>query len=264
VASLLTYVDAQDRVVSGKVTALETGIPIPGVNVIVKGSTLGTITDIDGHYKLTIPNSKTIRLVFSFIGLATEEVQVGAKTVIDMVMVAEIKQLSEVVVTALGMESDKAMLGYSIQSISSKDLDHTLESNIVNSINQKAAGVYVYSSAGSPGASASIRIRGNSSITLSNNPLFVVDGVPINNNEIGNQWGGRDQSNRAIDINPNDVANITVLKGPAATVLYGIRAANGAIILTTKKGDKGKPKIRFSTTYIASHVNKLPGKQLPG
>jgi TonB-linked SusC/RagA family outer membrane protein len=178
-----------------------------------------------------------------------------------MVMTADIRQLSEVVVTAVGIESDKKTLGYSIQTVQDEEIRSTLEPNIVNTINQKAAGVYVYSSSGSPGASASIRIRGNTSITLENNPLFVVDGVPINNNEVLNGYGGVDQSNRAIDLNPNDVASLTVLKGPAATVLYGIRAANGAIIITTKKGNKGKPKITFSTSYIASQVNKLPGKQ---
>jgi TonB-linked SusC/RagA family outer membrane protein len=231
------------------------------VNVIVKGSTIGTVTDINGYYRINIPDHKETTLTFSFIGLATEEVLVGSKSVIDMVMTADIRQLSEVVVTAVGIESDKKTLGYSIQTVQDEEIRSTLEPNIVNTINQKAAGVYVYSSSGSPGASASIRIRGNTSITLENNPLFVVDGVPINNNEVLNGYGGVDQSNRAIDLNPNDVASLTVLKGPAATVLYGIRAANGAIIITTKKGNKGKPKITFSTSYIASQVNKLPGKQ---
>ncbi len=252
---------AQERTVDGRVTALDNGTPIPGVNVIVKGSTIGTVTDINGYYRINIPDHKGTTLTFSFIGLATEEVLVGSKSVIDMVMTADIRQLSEVVVTAVGIESDKKSLGYSIQTVQNEELRNTLEPNIVNTLNQKAAGVYVYSSSGSPGGSASIRIRGNTSITLENNPLFVVDGVPVNNNEVLNGYGGVDQSNRAIDLNPNDVASLTVLKGPAATVLYGIRAANGAIIITTKKGNKGKPKITFSTSYIASQVNKLPGKQ---
>ena len=252
---------AQDRFVSGKVTALESGTPIPGVNVILKGTTFGTVTDIGGNYKLGIIDQSDNILIFSFIGLATEEVIIGSQSRIDMVMTAEIKQLTEVVVTAVGIESNKKTLGYSIQSVSDEEISNTLETNIVNSLNQKAAGVYVYSSSGSPGASASIRIRGNTSITLENNPLFVVDGVPVNNSEILNNPSGVDQSNRAIDLNPNDVASLTVLKGPAATVLYGIRAANGAIIITTKKGQKGKPRITFSTSYIASKVNKLPEKQ---
>ena len=252
---------AQERTVDGRVTALDNGTPIPGVNVIVKGSTIGTVTDINGYYRINIPDHKGTTLTFSFIGLATEEVLVGSKSVIDMVMTADIRQLSEVVVTAVGIESDKKSLGYSIQTVQNEELRNTLEPNIVNTLNQKAAGVYVYSSSGSPGGSASIRIRGNTSVTLENNPLIIVDGVPINNNEVLNNPSGVDQSNRAIDLNPNDVASITVLKGPAATVLYGIRAANGAIILTTRKGKNGKPKITFSSSYIASKVNMLPGKQ---
>ena len=256
------YCFAQQITVSGKVLALESGSPIPGVNVIIKGSTIGTVTNIDGSYKINVPNQKDACLIFSFIGLATEEVTIGSQAVIDMVMTAEIRQLSGVIITAVGIESDKAALGYSIQSISDTEISNTLESNIVNSLNQKAAGVYVYSTSGSPGASSSIRIRGNTSITLGNSPLFVVDGVPINNWEANSYPASHvDQSNRAIDLNPADVASLTVLKGPAATVLYGIRAANGAIIITTKKGEKGKPKITFSTSYIASQVNKLPGKQ---
>ena len=258
---LSLHLQAQERIISGKVSSLDTGVPIPGVNIIIKGSTIGTVTDINGFYRFRIPNQKDIIIVFSFIGLATEEVVVGSRDKIDMVMTADIRQLNELVVTAVGIESDKATLGYAIQSVQEEEIQNSLEPNIANAINQKAAGVYVYSSSGSPGASASIRIRGNTSITLENNPLFVVDGVPINNNEVLNNPSGVDQSNRAIDLNPNDVASITVLKGPAATVLYGIRASNGAIIITTKKGKKGRPKITFSSSYIASQVNKLPGKQ---
>ena len=258
---LSSHILAQDRIIVGNVSSLETENPIPGVNVLIKGTTIGTVTDINGNYRFQIPDQKETILVFSFIGLATEEVIVGSRNRIDMVMTAEIKQLNELVVTAVGIESDKATLGYSVQSVQEEEIRNTLEPNIANAINQKAAGVYVYSSSGSPGASASIRIRGNTSITLENNPLFIVDGVPINNNEVLNNVGGVDQSNRAIDLNPNDVASITVLKGPAATVLYGIRAANGAIIITTRKGKKGKPKITFSSSYIASKVNKLPQKQ---
>jgi TonB-linked SusC/RagA family outer membrane protein len=257
---LATSVFAQERTVSGKVTAEESGTPIPGVNVILKGTTVGTVTDIDGNYKLNVPADGGT-LVFSFIGLATEEVRIGSQSVIDMLMTADIKQLTEVVVTAVGIEADRATLGYSIQTVNSDEIVSSGEANLVNALNQKAAGVFVYSSAGSPGASASVRIRGNTSINLGNSPLFVVDGVPIDNSESGNGVDGVDQSNRAIDINPNDISTLTVLKGPAATVLYGIRAANGAIIITTKRGKKGKPKIEFSTNYTASQVNKLVEQQ---
>jgi TonB-linked SusC/RagA family outer membrane protein len=257
---LVTGVMAQEKTISGRVVAEENGTPIPGVNVILKGTTIGTVSDIDGNYKLNVPAEGGI-LVYSFIGLATEEVRIGNQSVIDMVMTADIKQLSEVVVTAIGLESEKAALGFSIQTVGAEEVQASGETNIVSALNQKAAGVYVYQNAGTPGASASIRIRGNTSVNLSNTPLFVVDGVPIDNSDVGNGTGGANQSNRAIDINPNDIASMTVLKGPAATVLYGIRASSGAIIITTKKGSVGKPKVTFSSSYAASQVNKLVEKQ---
>ena len=248
---------SQERSITGTVTAQDNGSPVPGVNVILKGTTIGTVTDIDGKYRIQVPaNGGT--LVFSFIGLATEEVKIGAQSVIDMVMTADIKQLSEVVVTAMGLQQDKATLGYSVQNVNKDEVSNSLEPNIVEALSSKAAGVVVYSSSGSPGASSSIRIRGNTSISLTNSPLFVIDGVPIDNSGGDPGVDGVDVTNRAADINPNDIASITVLKGPAATVLYGIRAANGAIIMTTMKGKEGKPKVEFSSTTVGSRVNKLP------
>jgi TonB-linked SusC/RagA family outer membrane protein len=248
------------RTVTGTVTGEEDGTPVPGVNVIVKGTSGGTVTDIDGKYQIGVPEDGGI-LVFSFIGLATEEVDIGNQSVIDMVMTADIKQLEEIVVTALGQESNKASIGYSIQNVDNQELVEARETNIVNALNSKVAGVSVVSSAGTPGASSNIRIRGNVSISGSNSPLFVIDGVPIDNSQFGGDVDGVNRSNRAIDLNPNDVASMTVLKGPAATVLYGIRAANGAIIVTTKKGSKGKAKVTYSGTYRLDQVNKLPPLQ---
>lgn len=247
------------RVVTGSVTAEDDGSPVPGVNVIVKGTAIGTVTDIEGRYQVSVPDNNSV-LVFSFIGLATEEVTVGTQTVIDMVMTADIRQLTEVVITALGIEKDRASLGYSVQSVNADELVNSRETNIVNALNSKAAGVMVVSASGSPGASAMIRIRGASSISRTNQPLFVVDGMPIDNSGGLNDVDGVDNSNRAIDINPNDIASLTVLKGPAATALYGIRAANGAIIVTTKRGGKGM-KVEFSGAYTANQVNKLPEMQ---
>jgi len=247
---------AQERTVSGKVTSVEDGTSLPGVNVVLKGTTTGTVTDIDGNYKLTVPSDGGT-LVFSFVGLATEEVEIGSRSVIDLQMTSDVQQLSEVVVTAIGIESNKRALGYSVQNVDGEELENTQETNLVNALNGKAAGVTVVSSAGSPGASANIRIRGNTSITGNNQPLFVVDGVPIDNNEFGNGVGGVDQSNRAIDINPSDIESLTVLKGPSATALYGIRAANGAIVITTKKGKRNsKAVVTFSSSVEFSEVNK--------
>ncbi|MEQ8575552.1 MAG: SusC/RagA family TonB-linked outer membrane protein, partial [Fulvivirga sp.] len=151
-------------------------------------------------------------------------------------------------------------LGYSVQNVAADDIVNARETNLVNALNSKVAGVSVVSSSGSPGASSNIRIRGNTSINGSNSPLFVIDGVPIDNSTggQGNGTGGVDNSNRAIDINSNDIESLTVLKGASATVLYGIRAANGAIIITTKKGKSGKAKVNFNTSLTFDQVNKLP------
>lgn len=262
---------AQETVVSGKVTSDEDGSALPGVNVLVKGTTTGTITDFDGNYKITVPNGS--ELLFSFIGFLTEEVQVNGRSVIDVTMTTDVTQLTEVVVTAAGIEANKRELGYSIQNVDADEVRKSGENNFVAALSGKIAGVQVTSSGGSPGAAAQIRIRGNKSVQGSNGPLFVVDGVPIDNSTFntadspeddvsGLGAGGVTNSNRAIDINPEDVASLTVLKGPAATVLYGIRAANGAVVITTKKGSRNSAaKVKYSFGYTIDKVNKLPDLQ---
>ncbi len=267
--SILTM--AQDRMVSGKVTALDDNSELPGVSVLLKGTTTGTITDVNGNYKITVPDNAVI--VFSFVGLKSQEINVGTRTTIDIQMESDIKQLSEVVVTAAGIEANKRELGYSIQNVASDEIMKSGENNFVSALSGKIAGVQVTSSGGSPGAAAQIRIRGNKSVQGSNGPLFVIDGVPIDNStfntadspedDVANLGsGGVTNSNRAIDINPSDVASLTVLKGPAATVLYGIRAANGAVVITTKKGSRNSAaKIKYSLGYSIDKVNKLPDLQ---
>lgn len=251
---------AQDRTITGKVTSAEDGTSLPGVNVIVKGTTTGTTTNAEGNYTIA-EVTQNATLVFSFIGLVTQEIAIGEQNVVNVKLASETQELSEVVVTAIGIESSKRSLGYSIQEVNADELVKARETNLVNALNSKVAGVTVVGSSGSPGASANIRIRGNTSINGSNSPLFVVDGVPIDNSSVGNDVGGVDNSNRAIDINPNDIQSLSILKGPAATVLYGIRAANGAVIITTKKGKSGRPTITFNSAYTLDQVNKLPELQ---
>ena len=164
-------VAAQDRSVSGRITSSEDGLPLPGVNVIVKGSSDGTVTDIDGNYKIAVPEGST--LVFSFIGYETIERQVGATSVLDVALSADTKQLSEVVITAIGLEANKRELGYSIQNIDAEEIQNSNETNLVSALSGKAAGVQVVSSSGTPGASAQIRIRGNKSVSGSNSPSFL-------------------------------------------------------------------------------------------
>jgi len=254
------YAWAQDRTVSGKVSD-ETGAGLPGVNISIKGTSQGVISDVDGMYNISVPSDKNV-LVFSFIGMETKEVLIGNRSVVDVTMASDTKQLSEVIVTAVGIEQNRKQLAYAVQEVEGKSLTESQEPNLVNALNSKIAGVNVVSSSGTPGASSSIRIRGNTSITGSNSPLFVVDGVPIDNDEVGEAVDGVSNSNRAVDINPEDIESLSVLKGPAATVLYGIRAANGAVIITTKKGRKNMaPLISVSSSIEISEVNRLPEMQ---
>ncbi|MEL6649817.1 MAG: SusC/RagA family TonB-linked outer membrane protein, partial [Bacteroidota bacterium] len=246
--------------VSGTVSNGDSGEPIEGAAVLVKGTTIGMFTDAEGRYELSVPEGANT-LVFTFVGMKKEEVAIDGRSTVDLAMTPDVLELDEVVVTAVGIETNRRELGYSIQNVDSEDIVNARETNLVNALNSKVAGVTVVSSAGSPGASANIRVRGSTSINGSNSPLFVVDGVPIDNSESGNGTAGVDQSNRAIDINPNDIASLTVLKGPAATVLYGIRAANGAIIITTKSGQTGKPKVTLNVGYGINQVNKMPERQ---
>jgi TonB-linked SusC/RagA family outer membrane protein len=235
---------------------------LPGVSVVLKGTTQGTATDGDGKYSLTLPDGDGT-LVFSFIGYLTEEVAVNNQNTINLTMVTDIKTLNEVVVTAVGLERSRKSIGYSVQEVQGKELVTARETNLVSALSGRIAGVQVINSGGSPGASATVRIRGNSSLLGNNSPLFVVDGIPIDNSNdltfVSNANSGVTQSNRAIDLNPDDIDKMTVLKGPSATALYGIRASNGAIIITTKKGHpsaNSKTQISYSTSLMVDEVNR--------
>ena len=256
----IVKIKSDDITVTGTVTSAEDGSTIPGVTVVVEGVGTGVVTDIDGKYRLEVPSEESI-LTFSFIGFKTIQQKVGTSSVIDVAMEPDIKELSEVVITAIGLESDKRALGYSIHNVDTDDIIKSRETNLSAALSSKAAGVQVISASGSPGASATVRIRGSRTASSGNEPLYVVDGVPINNNTSGNGIIGVDVSNRAIDINPNDIEKVTILKGPSATVLYGSRAANGAIMINTKRGKMGTPTVTLTSTYGLSEVNKLPEKQ---
>ena len=245
---------AQDRTVTGRVTGNEDGAPIPGVNVLVKGSTNGTTTDAEGRYTISVPANAT--LVYSFIGLIAQEIAVGNRTAIDVQMRSDVQALGEVIVTAVGIERQTREIGYAVQQVKGEQLVQKSEPNVINALQGKLSGVEIISSSGAPGASTQIFIRGLSSITGNNQALFVVDGVPIDNSTIFTSnptTGGAAYSNRALDLNPNDIESINVLKGPAAAVLYGSRAGNGAVIVTTKKGRTTGDK-KFEVA-VASSLN---------
>jgi TonB-linked SusC/RagA family outer membrane protein len=242
---------AQERSVTGKVRSSEDGLGLPGVNVVLKGTATGTMTDAEGNFSLRVPESSV--LIFSYVGFISQEVAVGNNTTINISLVVDAKTLSEVVITAFGLGQEKKALGFAVQEVKGDEILQSREANVVDALNAKVAGVQVVRQGGAAGAGSSILIRGTSSVSGNNQPLFVVDGVPINNSfraSIGTS-AGVDYANRAIDLNPNDIENISVLKGPAATALYGIQGGNGVILITTKKGASSKKgfTVDFSTNF---------------
>jgi len=266
-------INAQTIQVTGKVTSSEDGMPIPGVAIVVKGTTMGSITNLEGEYTLEVP-ADAQALIFSYVGMKTQEVAIQGRTTIDLVMESDVVGLDEVVVTAIGIRRETKALGYAAEAVSGEELLGSGETNIIQSLASKAAGVQIVSSAGTPGASSKVTLRGNSTFTGENQPLIIVDGVPIDNETNRTEAAdypyneglqGVNYSNRAIDLNPHDIESVTILKGPAAAALYGVRAGAGAIVYTTKRGNYGKGqgiRATYSFTADISQVNKLPELQM--
>ncbi|MDW7691830.1 SusC/RagA family TonB-linked outer membrane protein [Flammeovirgaceae bacterium SG7u.111] len=227
--------------VSGKVISEEDSEGLPGVNILIKGTTIGTISDIDGNYSLNVPNREAV-LVFSSVGFIPQEVPVGSQTEVNINLAADVKALQEVVVTALGIEREQKSLGYAVGNVDGGDLTHVNQENVLNSLAGRVPGVVINSTGGSAGSSVSMIIRGATSLNSDNQPLYVIDGVPVNSSLNNTQEIGRrnvvDYGNAISDINPDDIENISVLKGPSAAALYGSRAGNGVVLITTKKGKK--------------------------
>jgi TonB-linked SusC/RagA family outer membrane protein len=239
---LMAQVQAQDVTVSGKVISADDNQPLPGVSVVIKGTATGTVSDSDGMYTLAAPRGSV--LVFSFLGMASQEVVLADQTRIDITLVTDITSLDEVVVTALGIKRDKKALGYSVTELSGSQLSTAIEVNAINSLSGKVAGVDVSTTTAGPTGSTRVVIRGASVLDGKNQPLYVVDGVPMDNTDMGGdagEWGGVDLGNGASNISPKDIETITVLKGASASALYGSRALHGVIMITTKsgKGQKG-------------------------
>ena len=267
---LCTQVSAQERKISGKITSSEDNLGIPGVTIEVKGTTIASSSDIDGNYTINIPPS-TKTLHFSAIGMKPGDVEVTASNTVDLVMGPDLIKLHEVVVTALGIEREKRSLGYSTTEVKGDELTNSKEVNLTSSLAGKVAGLQVISSAGVPGASSKVYLRGARSFISDNQPLYVIDGVPLDNST--NSVSGKDYpfnnnleqvnySNRAIDVSPDDIESINVLKGPAAAILYGERGANGAIIITSKRAKYGqKTAVTYTSSYQIDEVNKLPDLQ---
>jgi TonB-linked SusC/RagA family outer membrane protein len=248
------------KTITGKVTD-DKGDPIPNASVMVKGTTTGTVTKADGSYSLTFPSSAKI-IIFSAVDMAPLEVVVGSETTVSPSLKPVETIMAEVVVTAFGIKKDKKTLGYGVSQLTATELTQGHTTNITNALAGKIPGVRVSGSGGSFTGS-SILIRGYTTFTGSNQPLFVVDGIPIDNSGGGSPLqNGPSVSNRAIDINQEDIESISVLKGPSAAVLYGSRASNGVILITTKKGKAGqKSSIQFSSSFQIETVNRMPDYQ---
>jgi len=266
---------AQSREVSGKVTD-SSGNPLSGASINVKGMRGGTSAGPDGSFRLSAPRGAT--LVVTAVGFDPRELRIGDDNFVTVAMQPNTRTMNEVVVTALGIRREKRELGTATQTINADQLNRTGTGNTLNELNGKASGLTVVNSSGDPGAGTYIRLRGVTSITGNNQPLMVVDGVPIDNsinnydatsaapNQVGgangNLTGGVQPTNRGVDLNPNDIESVTLLKGPAATALYGIQAASGALIITTKKGGSGRgPVISFNSSFTVDRVSRLPARQ---
>ncbi|SHI54108.1 TonB-linked outer membrane protein, SusC/RagA family [Mesonia phycicola] len=253
---------AQESEITGTVTD-NNNLPLPGVNVVIKNTSTGTQTDFDGNYSITAQQGDI--LVFSYVGLKTTEYTVSNNTTIDVVLEADSSELDEVVITALGIKREKKSLGYATQEVDGSAVSDVPTTNFANALSGKVAGLRINPS-GTMGGSTNTVIRGNSSLTGNNQALYVIDGTPIDNsnNNTSTQMsggGGYDYGNAATDINPEDIESINVLKGAAATALYGARASNGVIIIETKKGKKNTDiGVTISSTLMATSVNK---KTLP-
>jgi TonB-dependent SusC/RagA subfamily outer membrane receptor len=245
----------------------QAGLPLIGANVTAKGfEAIGTITDVDGNFLLSVPQNVT-SLKISYTGYETREVEFTAGKFLTIIL-AEGKVLEEVVVTALGISKSSKTLGYSTSVVSGDQINITRNTSVLDALNGSVAGLTVSTASGAPGASTVVNIRGFNSVTGNNQPLYVIDGVPMNNRgntssanvKNANDDFGRstDFGNQMNDINPNDIESLNVLKGSAASALYGSRAANGVILITTKKGKSGKMKIDLNTSFSVSDLLRVP------
>lgn len=251
----------RDRTITGKVTSQADGSSLAGVNIILKGTQTGTSSDASGTFSLSVPEDRAV-LVFSFIGYTSQEVTVGNQSVINVALAESAENLNEVVVTALGIKREERSLGYSVGKVDGKDLSRVAQENVLNGLAGKVPGVTI-SSTGGAGSSVSMVIRGATSLSNDNQPLFVIDGVPITNtlnnvSQIGSD-NKVDYGNAIADLNPDDVESVSILKGPSAAALYGSRAGNGVVLITTKNGSKAK---KMTVNITSNTVFEKPYKFL--
>ena len=260
-AFVVQFTFAQEKTISGTVSD-ENGLPLPGVNIIVKGTTNGTQTDFDGNYSITASTGDV--LSYSFVGYTKKEMTIGASNNISFSMTPDVTAIDEVVITTLGIKKEEKAIGYSAQSITSENLTEVRDANIINSLSGKIAGVNITNSSGAVGSSSRIVIRGITTISGDTQPLVVVDGVVMDNRDYSssNSSGGNSVPNGLADLNQDDIESISVLKGGAATSLYGMRGSNGVLLVTTKSGRKSDNLgIEIASSVTFDNVYVLPEYQ---
>lgn len=267
---LSQFVLAQEKEISGTVVSSANGIPIPQVNVSVEGNDVGTVTNFDGFYRINAKEGDI--LVFSYTGMVTKKVTVGSSNVLDVELEDDIAQLNTVVVTALGIRKEQKALTYSAQEVDEEEFTRVRQTNPINSLSGKTAGLVVSRSSSGLGGSSKVVLRGNSS-TTNNEPLYVVDGIPILNNGngqdgeaaganiFGSNTGSRDGGDITSLINPDDIESVSVLKGASAAALYGSQGANGVILITTKSGKEGRLSVSYNSNFTVDDVFLLPELQ---
>lgn len=253
--------------VTGTVVSQEDGQPVVGASILVVGTKTGTVTDVDGHFELNVPSDSKLKI--SYLGMTPQEVV--ATSNMKIVLASNNRTLNEVVVTAMGISREKKSLGYAVQDVKSDKLTQAASTNLADALQGKVSGVEIGTSSGMPGASSKITIRGARSFAGDNTPLYVVDGMPISSSadistyDTGNgSITGADFANRAVDIDPNDIESINILKGQAASALYGMRASNGVVVITTKSGKgarKGKPEITYTSNLAFDVISTTPDFQ---
>ncbi len=267
----ISTVIAQTKQITGKVTSAEDGLPIPGVSVSVKGTTTGTITNVEGDFSLLVPENET--LIFSFVGMTSKEIPITEDLVYNVTLEVEMIGVDEVVVTAMGIQREKKALGYAVTEIANDLIEQRGEADIARAISGKSSGIQVVQQSGLSGSGTNIIIRGLSSFSSSNQALFVVDGVPFSSdyNSMGREGArsdfinGNNGSSRFLDLDPNSIESVSVLKGLAASTLYGSEGRNGVILITTKAGSAGKARkkteITVTSSYFQNKIASMPDFQ---
>ena len=261
---LCTYGVQAQTAVKGVVVDAVNGLGLPGVSVLVKGTSQGVVTDFDGNYSIEVLNPDGI-LQFSYVGFTSQEIIINGKSTINISLVEDVSQLDEVVITALGIKRKEKTLSYSQQDVGGEEISKTKESNFVNSLAGRTAGLEINQSASGAGGSSKIILRGNKSVFGVSTPLIVIDGVPMANNSAGGQensvFDSRDGGDGLSQINPDDIENVSILKGANAAALYGSQGANGVILITTKSGTMGKLSGNISSGILFQKVMNLPHMQ---